>query len=122
MEDESVFKDRKLTHQIAYNLDLETWHNHFRILYKSWLMGESDEIYTIQSNINFRMISKIEKLNKKLKGIKLFYWFDVDRSQDQYDHFSWKQCPLSNAPLIELKEQHLNNRFISPNHPVVFPG
>lgn len=122
MEDESVFNDRKLTHQIVYSLDLETWHNHFRILYKSWLMGESDEIYIIQSSINFGMISKIEKLNKKLKGVKLFYWFDVDRSQDQNDSFLWTHCPLSNAPLIALPPYHLNNRFISPSHPVVFPG
>lgn len=74
MENESVFTDSKLTHQIMYHLDLATWHNHFRILYKSWLIGESEEIFTIQSNINFRIISKIEKLNQKLKGVKLFYW------------------------------------------------
>ena len=122
MQDESVLKDSKLTHKIIYQLDLETWHNHFRILYKSWLMGESDEIFTIQSNINYRMISKIEKFNKKLKGIKLFYWFDVDRSLDAYTNFSWTHCPLSNNALIALPDMHLNNRFISPNHPVVFPG
>lgn len=122
MENESVFTDSKLTHQIMYHLDLATWYNHFRILYKSWLIGESEEIFIIQSNINFRIISKIEKLNQKLKGVKLFYWFDVDRSQKGYDHFCWSHCPLSDAPLIELKKMHLNNRFISPNHPVVSPG
>jgi len=122
MEDESVFTDRQLTSKIILYLDLETWHNHFRILYKAWLTGESEEIYTIQSNINFRIISKIEKLNKKLKGIKLFYWFDVDRSKEEFHDFLWKNCPLSNEPLIELKNVHLNNTFISPNHPVVFPG
>lgn len=122
LEDESIFKDRQLSHKIISYLDLETWHNHFRILYKAWLTGESDEIYTIQSNINYRIISKIEKLNKKLKKVKIFYWFDVDRSREGYQHFSWATCPLSDKPLIELKDVHLNNKFISPVYPIVFPG
>lgn len=122
MEDESVFTDRDLMHQIIYQLDLETWHNHFRILYKAWLNGDSEEIYIVQSNINYKIISKIEKLNKKLKGIKLFYWFDVDRSKEENYAFAWKNCPLSNKPLIELKNVHVNNKFISPKYPIVFPG
>lgn len=122
MEDESVFTNSKLTHQIIYQLDLETWHNHFRILYKAWLTGESEEIYIIESNINYRIISKIEKMNKKLKDVKIFYWFDVDRSKEEYHNFTWKNCPLSNTPLIELKHLHLNNRFISSTYPIVFPG
>ena len=122
MEDESVFADRDLTFQIIYQLDLETWHNHFRILYKAWLNGDSEEIYIIQSNINYSIISKIEKLNKKLKDIKLFYWFDVDRSKEENYDFVWKNCPLSNKPLIQLKNVHVNNKFISPKYPIVFPG
>ncbi|HET6228235.1 MAG TPA: hypothetical protein VFF27_18285 [Bacteroidia bacterium] len=122
MEDESVFNDREAAYKIVSYLDLETWHNHFRILYKAWLTGESDEIYTLQSNINYRIISKIGQLNKKLKGIKIFYWFDMDRSKEEYQNFSWTTCPLSGKPLIELEQVHLNNKFISPVYPIVFPG
>ena len=122
MEDESVFTDRELTYKIVHHLDLETWHNHFRILYKAWLAGESEEIFTIESNINYRIISRIEKLNKKLNGVKLFYWFDVDRSKEEFHDFSWTHCPLSNLPLIELEHVHVNNKFISPAYSIVFPG
>ena len=121
LEDESNFNEPRIKNIIKSSLDLQTWHNNFTVLYKNWLNDNSEEIYNINSAINLEIIRKITSLNQHLKEVKIFYWFDIDRSKSCNEDYLWQHCPLSNLPLIELKSVHPNNKYISSKHPLVFP-
>lgn len=129
-ETEEVIWDMKTEEPISINhiiynkvikhLDLTNWISFYKILYSDWLDEDKNDIYNISHEINQMVINTLEKINQSLDDMKIYYWFDIDRTEEE--NYQWKICPLTNQNLKYLgKDYHYLNRFISPKKFIVFP-
>lgn len=106
--------------RVTNHLNLTKWIKFYKGLYSDWLEDDKNDVYDITHDINQMAINALGKINQSLNEIKLYYWFDKDRTEEE--NFQWEFCPLTNQKLIYLgKEYHYLNRYISPNSFLVFP-
>lgn len=102
-------------------INLNNWLTEYGELYHEWLHKDDNTIFDINAAINWRMIQAITEVNKVIAETpdKLFYWFDVDRNEKDWE---WKLCPVSKTALIDLGSQFPSlNKLISIEHPLTFP-
>jgi hypothetical protein len=98
---------------------LDKWIVDYNHLYVKWLKEDNTEVYNLSNSVIKSMISVLNKYNI-INDEKIYFWYDVDRSIDE--SFSWENCPICGMHLINLgADYNLNNRFISPTEPLIFP-
>lgn len=110
----------KLYNEVFNNFDITKWKKLYGQAYDKWLNEDDSSIYDINSQVNQSMINTLVKVNELLGGEMIFYWFDIDRTDNE--NFKWEFCPLSKKRLIHLGDEYPKiNSLISPDYPLVFP-
>ena len=100
--------------------EISSWAGRYEQFYKRWLEDETDVIYDIDHEINREILSIVKGLNATSNKYIFFYWFDVDRTND--DKFRWVTSPRSREVLFDLgPDFHFLNRLISVEDYMVFP-
>lgn len=119
--EEPIPLESKLYQKLSRQFYLKEWLDEFTALYNKWLDEDNPIIHNINSSINRTVIDFLVDFNQSLdRGIKVFYWFDVDR--DKHPHFKWKKCPLSGIILKDFGSDFPDtNRLVSTQYPLVFP-
>jgi hypothetical protein len=101
-------------------IDLDNWRNSYGQAYGNWLNKDDHRIYDINDDVNLIMISALAKANEALNQRIFFYWFDVDRTDNE--KFNWEYCPISKKRLVKLGPDFPKiNSLVSPDYPLVFP-
>ena len=101
-------------------VDINEWKLKYGQLYKAWLEIDDTSIHDIHHSINKDMINALIDANKHLDESLIYFWFDIDRSEDE--SFEWEVCPLSRQRLQMLGSECLRkNKLISPDFPIIFP-
>lgn len=114
--------DFYLYHALNQYIDLEKWIKKYAELYKDWLEADAQEIYNLQNPSIEKMLSSIQKVNANLpQNTKLFYWFDVDRTENE--DFIWENSPIDHAQLVNLGEDfYYLNHFVDLKNYLTFPA
>ncbi len=119
--EKAVFWNSEIYKSLSEYIDVENWKHLYSKSYQRWLDDDDDSIYDIQSEINKSMIDSLIKLNKTLVSGVVFYWFDIDRTNNE--NFKWEFCPNSKKRLFTLGNTYPKiNSLISPEFPLVFPS
>lgn len=106
--------------QIYAFIDLDDWRHLYGRAYDTWLNKDDDRIYDINWNVNRIVIAALAKANEALNQRIFFYWFDVDRTDNE--KFNWEFCPISKKKLLKLEPDFPKiNSLVSPDYPLVFP-
>lgn len=111
----------KLYYHLSSYINIDNWRDLYKKKYSDWLNNDDHSIYNIHDEVNSIIINALLSLNKDLKSRMVFYWFDVDRTDNE--KFIWEYCPLSKRRLIQLGDKYPKiNSFISPDYPLIFPS
>ena len=78
--------------QIDAFIDLDDWRRLYAQAYDTWLNKDDNRIYDINWDVNRIVIAALTKANKALNQRIFFYWFDVDRTDNE--KFNWEFCPI----------------------------
>jgi hypothetical protein len=121
MKDESQLSSQSAIYKLVEgNSEIVSWASRFDQLYEQWLEGDNDVIYDVKHEVNREILSILRTLNTSLSELAIFYWFDVDRTDN--DDFVWTESPFSGKPLLDLgPDYHFLNRLVSLEDYVVFP-
>jgi hypothetical protein len=118
--EEPVPADNGIYKEVNSVFNLEKWSNEFKTIYSAWLDEDNEELYDITNAFYKKTLEHLEIVNKNAKVYQLYLWFDVDRTLNE--SFLWKNCPLTQTPLVRLPENyHYLNRFISRRKFLVLP-
>lgn len=101
-------------------LDVEAWTKEYEYHFRRWLAEDDLTIYALDSPLLASMLNAIKLFNQK-EDTRLYYWFDVDRTNPV--DFHWESSPLSGEKLRKLP--HLFpaiNRYVAENDFMVFPA
>lgn len=113
--------ESKLYNHIFNFIDIEKWKDLYSKAYNNWLNKDDSSIYDINNDVNLMMITSLAKANEALKNEIIFYWFDIDRTNNE--SFIWEYCPISKKRLIYLGDDFPKiNSLISPDYPLIFPS
>jgi hypothetical protein len=105
--------------RLAECFDVLQWRFAYSQAYTDWLNGDNAAIYNINDTLNLSIIDALIKLNESLDHQIIYYWFDADRSVED---FFWDLCPLSGKKLLPLGKEYCGkNALISPRFPLIFP-
>lgn len=119
MTDGEPFTDSSILNKEDKQI-IEEWAKWFEYEYREWLAGESKDLYNPFYSLNGNMVKHLEKINARQSEFQIFYWFDVDRSEEP--DYVWICCPVSGLPLANLGSIYTqSNRLISIRHPMCFP-
>ncbi len=106
--------------ELQKNIDLNEWQIDYRKAYKMWLEDDDNTIYDIHNPLIFNIIEAVNKVNQQSEKLKLYYWFDIDRSANE--NFRWEKCPITNTELKNLgKDYFYVNRLVSEKASLVMP-
>lgn len=79
------------------------WSTKFSKVYKNWLDNDNEGgLFDINSEIHQEGQKLCGKLERELNDTKCYYWFDVNRSLEEYNNFIWKNCPECNERLCSI--------------------
>ena len=118
--EESLPLASKHHNQISALIDIDKWRYLYGQAYDNWLNKDDNRIYDINFDVNQNMIAALTKANEALHQRIYFYWFDVDRTDNE--NFKWEFCPISSKKLLKLEPDFPKvNSLVSPDYPLVFP-
>jgi hypothetical protein len=120
MNEKPLNKEESIYIELNKQINLKEWITDYSKEYKKWLEDKSDKIYDLNFSVNKNMIDAIKKLNQKNVKELLFYWFDVDRTDNE--NFKWEFCPIAGVKLLQLGNGFSKiNNLISIEEYLVFP-
>lgn len=115
-------KNIKLNFNINLKEKINKWNLDFSDHHKKWLEEDKNtSVFSLKSQLHMDGRQLLEDIEKDLKqDIKLYYWFDVDRSLEQNESFIWTKCPICKSNLIKINASK-SNRVICEKCKLLFP-
>jgi len=100
---------------------IDVWKGQYKKIYKIWLdHDQNGGLFDFKSQLNSDGTISCRDIEKELGDVRCYYWFDIDRSQDDKKEFIWLQCPLCNSQLLKTGLNNIN-RAICEHCRLVFP-
>lgn len=101
---------------------VELWTKEARRVEDNWLNNdEPDGLFNIKSNLNKKKTKLCNEINKVLKNVKCYTWFDVDRSVDKNENFVWKKCPNCKGNLTSTGLNNIN-KYVCEKCNILLPS
>lgn len=105
---------------VKNNINCEAWLEKFSSDFSAWLNLDDDSVYNLNIEEYSDFLHFIKKFNNDNSvGITLFYWYDIDRSEDST--FEWSKCVLCGEKLVEIEGAHYLNKKACLNDFIVYP-
>lgn len=110
---------KKFNFPLELKARIQKWTKAARQVEDNWLNNDlPDGLFDIKSSLNKKKLELCNEINKTLKDIRCYSWFDINRSANI--NFIWKKCPNCKARLTLSGLDNIN-KYVCEKCNIVLP-